>query len=313
MSNNRFLKQSLPLVFLIAYSLSGMAQGRNLLDSLKAEYDKTVLLLDTAKQLSQKERDSLITVRDDLDSEMRKFWERILFIRNKASDFRGEGAIIEEFLQKDSILSYETRDSLYRIANDLMQRGRETGQYGKLFLNKKDTIETIVSSLTHHKTLLEQEIKALIKIAADGDVFPIDRDSAILKLATYDHTAAKYFLAKNLANIYFPNSDPGMYGWRSYYTYESHHPCFIALMENNPDWELLAAIEAALKERIVEEYRANLYGRLLDQITKGCRKCRDELLIWYRDHSDQNKEDGKRLRINAIRIMAYFANPYRLD
>jgi len=311
MNNNRFPKQFLLFFFFMAYSLSGMTQGRNLLDSLKSEYDKTVLLLDTAKQLSQKEKDSLIAVRDDLDNEMRKFWERKLFIRDKAADLYGEGAIIEEFLQNDSILSYETRDSLYRIANDLMQRGRETGQYGKLFLNKKDTIETIVSSLVHHKNLLEQEIEALIKIAADEAVFPIDRSSAIFKLATYDHPVAKYFLAKNLANIYFPDSDPGMYGWRSYYTYESHHPCFVALMENKPDWSILAAIEAALRNRIVEEYRANLYSRILDQITKGCNKCRDEILIWYRDRSGDS-EDGKRLCENAKRIMTYLANPNRL-
>jgi|GEM_PF-2240305 len=312
MSNNRFPKQLLLLLLFMVYSLSGMAQERNLLDSLKSEYDKTVLLLETAKQLSQKEKDSLIALRDDLDNEMRKFWERILFIREKAADFRGEGAIIEGFLQKDSILSYETRDSLYRIANDLSQRGRETGQYGKLFLNKKDTIETIVSSLVYHQKLLEQEIEALIKIAADEAVFPIDRSSAIFKLATYGQPAAQNFLAKNLANIYFPNSDPGMYGWMSYYAYESHYPCFVALMENKPDWSILTAIEAALRNRIVEEYRANLYSIILDQITKGCNKCRDEILIWYRDRSGDS-EDGKRLRENAKRIMAYLANPNRLD
>jgi|APTNR8051073442_1049403.scaffolds.fasta_scaffold07965_2 hypothetical protein len=84
-------------------------------------------------------------------------------------------------------------------------------------------------------------------------------------------------------------------------------------MESKPDWSFLPSIEAVLQERIIEEYRANLYGRLFDEITKGCKKCRDELLIWYRDHSDQNREDGKRLRTNAKRIMAYFANPNRLD
>lgn len=286
-------------------------------EKVKAAYHQYRQLLPVLEDttLSAEKRDSVIQIATPIYSIIQRDRE----IRDSVSyigvRMRQESRSILAMLQSDTTLSTVQRDSLTRLSAHLEARGEEIEGSGYMYLDKSEALGRNSALLEEGIDLASKSVKELILIAENLQVSYIERFAAVKKIAASRHSEGLDFLMKNLDTLLYNGpSDPGMYGRLPYYyTYERDYICFTVIMDSEPDWSFLPAIEAALKERIIKEYRANLYGRLLDEITKGCKKCRDELLIWYRDHSDQNREDGKRLRTNAIRIMAYFANPRRLD
>jgi len=284
-------------------------------EKVKAAYQKYRQLVPVLEDttLSAKKRDSVMQIATEAYAIILKDKETRDSISSIGVGMRQESRSILAMLQSDKTLSMTQRDSLTRLSAYLEDRGEEIEGSGYMYIDKSEVLGRNSALLEEGINLASKLVKELISIAENLQVSYIDQIAAVKKIAASRHSEGLDFLIKNLDTLLYWPSDPGMYGWRSYYTYKPDYFCFTVLMDSKPDWSFLPSIEAVLKERIIEEYRANLYGRLLDEITRGCKKCRDELLIWYRDHSDQNREDGKRLRTNAIRIMGYFANPNRLD
>ncbi len=284
-------------------------------EKVKAAYQQYRQLLPVLEDttLSVKKRDSVMQIATEAYAIILKDRETRDSISSIGVGMRQESRSILAMLQSDTTLSMSQRDSLTHLSAYLEARGEEIEGSGYMYIDKSEALGRNSALLEEGINLASKSVKELISIAENLQVSYIDRIAAVKKIAASRHSEGLDFLMKNLETLLYGPTDPGMYGWRSYYTYGPDYFCFTVLMESKPDWSFLPSIEAVLKERVIEEYRANLYGRLLDEITKGCKKCRDELLIWYRDHSDQNREDGKRLRENAKRIIAYFANPHRLD
>lgn len=292
----------------------GVAQMDEKVKAAYQQYRQLAQVLEDTT-LSVEKRDSVMRIATPIYSIIQRDRE----IRDSVSyigvRMRQESRSILAMLQSDKTLSMARRDSLTRLSAYLEARGEEIEGSGYMYLDKSEALGRNSALLEKGINLASKSVKELISIAENLQVSYIDRIAAVKKLAASRHSEGLDFLIKNLDTLLYAGpSDPDMYGRLAYYyTYGPDYICFTILMESKPDWSFLPAIEAALKERIVKDYRANLYGHLLDEITKGCKKCRDELLIWYRDYSDQNREDGKRLRTNAIRIIGYFANPHRLD
>lgn len=291
-----------------------MAQMDEKVKAAYQQYRQLVSVLEDTT-LSVKKRDSVIQIATEAYAIILNDRETRDSISSIGVGMRQESRSILAMLKSDKTLSTAHRDSLTRLSAYLEARGEEIEGSGYMYVDKSEALERNSALLNEGINLASKSVKELISIAENLQVSYIERFAAVKKIAASRHPEGLDFLIKNLDTLLYNGpSDPGMYGRLPYYyTYEPDYFCFTVLMESKPDWSFLPAIEAALKERVVKEYQANLYGLLIDEITKGCKKCRDELLIWYRDHSDQNREDGKRLRTNAIRIMAYFANPNRLD
>ncbi len=262
--------------------------------------------------MSKEIQDSLIVLWNKFGKELTDRHELRHYLSQVSSTMEARAMQIFLSLEKDTTLSLTQKDSLRRVAMDLGGKSFELIYYNRFFIPQNNRIDKLDQLMQENKAAITAATTELIAIASDVDIYPSDRTEALNKLAISKHPVALDYLVANITTVFSRNSDPGMYGWRSFYVYEPDYPYYQALLEHANGTSLFFYLEKYWRTYLMQEHEANLYAHLLSACMKPCgEKCAIEFLNHLRDQYCCFNDKDKKLRENVIRVLAYYANPSR--